>query len=118
MTVSYENPVIIDSVRADLAAIKVISRWMLQAYTANQFVDKCNLLGWLPWPYDTPYDVNVQKLEMIKVLLMLGHLSSVVFFGTKLQAALEEAAMLLKERDCSKFGFLKIKWLDNLVKMK
>lgn len=73
-----------DSVRADLSAIKVISRWMLQAYTANQFVDKPNLLGWLPWPHATPYDVNVRKLDLLKVLLMLGHLSGVVFFGTKL----------------------------------
>lgn len=107
-----------DSVRADLAAIKVISRWMLQAYTANQFVNKPNLLGWLPWPYATPYDVNVQKLEMIKVLLMLGHLSGVVYFGTKLQTALEEVAMSLKEHDCSKFGFLKVKWLENLLRLK
>lgn len=104
-----------DSVRADLAAIKVISRWMLQAYTANQFVDKPNLLGWLPWPYATPYDVNVQKLELLKVLLMLGHLSGVAFFGTKLQSALEVAARSLKESDCYKFGWLKKNLLEDIL---
>ena len=106
------------NVRAELAAIKVISRWMLQTYTANQFVNKRNLLAWLPWPLSTPYDVNVQKLEMLKDLLILGHLSGVVFFGTKLQTALEEVASSLKESDCYKFGWLKVKWLEDILNMK
>ena len=62
--------------------------------------------------------MNVQKLEMIKVLLMLGHLSRFVLFGTKLKTAIEEVARSSKEIDFYKFGCLKVKRLEDLLNMK
>jgi len=52
----------------------------------------------------TPYDVNVQELEMLKVLLMLRRLFGVAFFGTKLQTSLEKVARSFKESDYYKFS--------------
>ena len=62
-----------DSVRADLASIRVISHWMCQVNGANHYVNERGILNWLNWPTHASFQLDVILLQRLRICLFLGH---------------------------------------------
>lgn len=98
----------VDSIRADLMAIRVISHWMCQAYNANRLVNEHRLLSWIHWPTYAPFDVNVSELEHRKVQKMLGHLAMHVVLETKQSILLAKVSDYLQKQKFGKYRHVKV----------
>lgn len=81
-----------DNVRADLAAIRVISRWMCQVNGANRYIQERNILNWLNWPKHAPLNLDVVVLERLRICLFLGHLLMHCPISPKCRQVLTELA--------------------------
>ena len=103
------------NVRADLMAIRVIYHWLCQARGVDRSVSEHDLLGWLRWPNDKPYDVNATELEMKKVEVMLGHIATHYAISEKQRKALAEIAYILRNSTYEAFRRVKCDWLTDLL---
>lgn len=103
------------NVRADLMAIRVIYHWLCQARGVDRSVSEYDLLGWLRWPNDKPYDVNVTELEMKKVEVMLGHIATHYAISEKQRKALAEIAYIIRNGAYEAFRRVKCDWLTDLL---
>ncbi|MFH7281939.1 hypothetical protein [Weissella confusa] len=81
-----------DNVRADLAAIRVISHWMCQVNGANRYIQERSILNWVSWPKHAPLNLDVVVLERLRICLFLGHLLTHCSISPKCHQVLTELA--------------------------
>lgn len=105
----------VDSIRAELMAIRVISHWMCQAYNANRLVNEHRLLSWIHWPTYAPFDVDVSELERRKVQKMLGHLAMHVVVETKHRKSLAKISEYLQKQKNCNYRRTKANWIDDIL---
>ncbi|MDA5457567.1 hypothetical protein [Weissella confusa] len=105
------------NVRADLMAIRVINHWLCQVRGVLQPANEGDLLGWLGWPNDMPYDVDVTELEMKKIEVMLGHIAMHFPLSIKHRKTVAEITWIVQSRDYETFRRAKYDWLDELLEL-
>ncbi|MCT0009728.1 hypothetical protein EFL57_04550 [Weissella confusa] len=81
-----------DNVRADLAAIRVISHWMCQVNGANHYVHERGILNWLNWPTHASFQLDVILLQRLRICCFLGHLLMQCSISPKWRQVLTELA--------------------------
>lgn len=103
------------NVRADLAAVRVISHWMSQASSANLKDYRSDLLDWLRWPEQVPVDIDVLELEKHKIHYMLGHLALHIALEPKQVKSLASVAVYLQSGNREKFHRVRMNWIDDVL---
>lgn len=103
-----------DNVRADLAAIRVISRWMCQVNGANRSMNERSLLSWLRWPTHAPLDLDSTTFERMRLYLALGNIVMNHAHSSKISRAITEVAENVLAGKYDKFYFVSLHWTDKV----
>lgn len=113
--INFQVTKTVNNVRADLAAIRVISHWMSQVNSANQKYSRSNLLECIRWPKQISSDADVLRLEKHKIHYMLGHLALHIPLEPRQIKSLAEVADYLQSGNRENFHRVKMNWIDDVL---